>query len=70
MAGAPGNASNTQPSIQRPGGLPTYSGGGAHPQVEVVAPPPYYKGVPLWVAGIIAVVCLGIGFLAGVLAVG
>ena len=70
LAGAPGTSANTQPSIQRPAGAPTYPGAAAGPPVEVVKPPPYYKGVPLWVAGIIGVVCLGLGFLAGVLVAG
>ena len=69
MAGAPGSAVNTQPSVQRPTGTPTYPGGSG-PQVEVVAPPPYHKGVPLWVAGVIGFVCLGLGFAAGVLVAG
>jgi serine/threonine-protein kinase len=68
-AGAPGTAVNTHVSPQRPAGTPTYSGAGG-PPVEVVKAPPYHPGVPLWVAGVIGVVCLGLGFAAGVLVAG
>ena len=69
VAGAPGTAVNTHVSPQRPAGTPTYAGEGG-PPVEVVKAPPYHNGVPLWVAGVIGVVCLGIGFAVGVLVAG
>jgi serine/threonine-protein kinase len=69
QAGAPGAVVNTHVSAQRPGSTPTYTGGSALP-VEVVEPPPYQKGPPWWVVGVIAFVCMGLGFAAGVLAAG
>jgi serine/threonine-protein kinase len=53
----------TQSSGQRPPGAPTVSS--PAPSIAVVSAPPLKKGAPWWLVGLVAVVCLGIGFAAG-----
>ncbi len=69
IAGAAG-VSNTQPSAMRPGSPPSYTPAHAPPPVEVVQAPPYQPGAPWWVVGVVAFVCLGLGFAAGLLVAG
>lgn len=69
-AGAPGAPINTAVSAQRPAGTPTYSGGSHPVPVQVVEPSPYHKGPPWWMVGVIAFVCMALGFVTGMLAAG
>jgi serine/threonine-protein kinase len=55
----------THASAYRPVGTPTLAA--AQPSVEVVDAPPLQRGVAHWVVGVIAFVCLGLGFAAGLL---
>ena len=55
----------THASAYRPAGTPTLAA--AQPSVEVVDAPPLQRGVAHWVVGVIAFVCLGLGFAAGLL---
>jgi eukaryotic-like serine/threonine-protein kinase len=58
----------TQASRLKPQGTPTISSG--TPTVEVVDAPPQRGGAAWWIVGVVAVVCLGIGFAAGILVAG
>jgi hypothetical protein len=56
----------THASQQRPMGTPTLNT--PQPSIAVVSAPPLHKGAPYWLVAVIGLVCLGLGFAAGMLA--
>jgi serine/threonine-protein kinase len=48
----------------------TIASGSAAPNVSVIDAPPLQRAVALWVVGVVGLVCLGLGFIAGFLAGG
>ncbi len=65
---APSPPQHTRASVERPMGTPTISSGSA--SIAVVEAPPLQKGAAWWIVGVVAFVCLGLGFAAGLLVAG
>jgi len=72
-AGPPMQGAGQAPGLQRAGS--THISGGAPsqvapqpPSIQVVQPPPLPKGAPYWVVAIVGAICLGLGFVLGLVA--